>query len=72
MPSPAFVELFERAFSDEAFVQRLQTEHEHALDEYDLTPDEREALLSLDASRVVALGVDERISKRFDGPVKPY
>jgi hypothetical protein len=73
MPSPAFVELFERAFSDETFVQKLQTEHEKALDEYDLTAEEREALLSLDPSRVQALGVDERVSKAFSsGVVKPY
>ena len=73
MPSPAFQELFERAFTDEAFVQRLQTEHEQALAEYDLTDEERDALLSLDQTKVSALGVDERISKRFGGgPVKPY
>lgn len=72
MPSAAFLQLFERAFTDEAFVQRLQTEHERALDEFDLTDDEREALLSLDPTRVEALGVDERISKAFGGAIKPY
>lgn len=72
MPSKAFDELFERAFTDEAFVQRLQTEHEKALEEFDLTPEEREALLSLDLARVEALGVDERVSKAFSGAVKPY
>jgi hypothetical protein len=72
MPSPAFHQLFERAFSDEAFAQKLQTEHEKALDEYELTAEEREALLSLDPARVSALGVDERISKSFSGAVKPY
>jgi len=72
MPSPAFIELFERAFTDEAFVQKLQTEHEKALDEYDLTGEEREALLSLDQVKVEALGVDERVSKAFSGAVKPY
>lgn len=72
MPSPAFVELFDRVFTDEAFVQKLQTEHEKALDEYDLTAEEREALLSLDPVKVEALGVDERVSKAFSGAVKPY
>jgi hypothetical protein len=72
MPSPAFVELMERAFSDEAFAARLTDEHEKVLDEYDLTAEEKEALLSLDESRVAALGVDERVSKAFSGPVKPF
>ena len=72
MPSPAFEALFDRVFTDEAFVQKLQTEHEKALAEYELTADEREALLSLDPARVEALGVDERVSKSFGGAVKPY
>ncbi|MFN8521622.1 MAG: Os1348 family NHLP clan protein [Chloroflexota bacterium] len=72
MPSPAFMELFDRVFSDEGFVQKLRTEHESALDEFDLTAEERQALLSLDVAQVEALGVDERISKRFRGPVEPY
>jgi hypothetical protein len=72
MPSPAFVELMERAFSDEAFAARLTAEHEKVLEEFDLTSEEKEALLSLDESRVAALGVDERVSKAFSGPVKPF
>jgi hypothetical protein len=72
MPSPAFVELFERAFTDEAFILKLRTEHEQALAEYDLTPEERDALLSLDATRVQAIGVEARISERFRHPITPH
>lgn len=72
MPSPAFDALFDRVFTDEEFVKRLQTEHEAALADFELTDDERAALLSLDPAQVEALGVDERVSKAFSGPVKPY
>jgi len=72
MPSQAFNELFERVFTDAAFVERIRTEHEKVLDEFDLTAEEREALLSLDATRVEALGVDERVSKRFGASADGY
>ena len=72
MPSPAFVQLFERAFSDEAFAARLQEDHVTVLEEFALTSEEKEALLSLDEAKVAALGVDERISKSFSGATRPF
>lgn len=74
MPSPAFLELFDRVFSDETFLARLESERGKALDEFALTGEEREALLSGNPSQVLALGVDERVSKHFGGgtPPPPY
>ena len=72
MPSAAFEQLFERILSDDAFAKRIEAEHESVLDEYELTQEDRDALMSLDAERVVALGVDERVSKRFGGSDRWY
>ncbi len=65
MPSEGFQQLIERVITDESFAQRLQTDHEGALSEYELSPDERESLLSGDASKLEAMGLDERIAKYY-------
>jgi len=65
MPSEGFQQLIDRVISDEAFAQRLQTEPEAVLSEYQLTPDEFEALRSSDSAKLAAIGVDERVSKFF-------
>ena len=65
MPSAAFQELIERVITDEAFSARLEKEHEAALKEYDLTDDERQALLSGNQEALSALGLDERVSKKY-------
>lgn len=65
MPSPGFQQLIERVVTDEAFLARIEKEHEAALAEFDLTDDERQALLSGDQDKLAAFGVDERISKAY-------
>jgi hypothetical protein len=64
MPSEAFLRMIERAVSDEEFAARLQTDIEGAIAEFDLTEEEKQALLARDVAQLQALGVDERISKR--------
>ena len=71
MPSKGFEELIERAVSDEAFAERLRTDLEGAIAEYQLTEDEKQALRSRDSAQLRALGVDERISKRANNYIVP-
>ncbi len=65
MPSEAFQQLIERAVTDEAFASRLQSDRDAALADYELTEDERQALLSGDPEKLSALGLDERITKTY-------
>ena len=72
MSQEALAKLVERAGIDATFRAQLQSHPEHALKGYDLTGDERAALLSGDAGTRQALGVDARITKQggyADGPV---
>ena len=63
--------MVERAGTDAAFRSQLQSHPDRVLAGYDLTGDERAALLSGDASKLQSLGVDARITKQgyADGPV---
>ncbi len=63
MPSEALQQLIDRVITDESFAQRLKSDREGALSEYQLTTDEREAVLSGDSSKLEALGLDQRVSK---------
>jgi hypothetical protein len=47
MPSPALDQIIERAFTDEAFARRLETDREAALSEYQLSDDEKTTLMSI-------------------------
>ena len=47
MPSPGLDQIIERAFTDEAFARRLETDRESALSEYALTDQEKSTLMSL-------------------------
>ena len=64
MPSQGFEELISRTISDEAFAERLRTDPDSAMGEYDLSDEEKDALRSRDPAKLQALGLDERISKR--------
>ena len=55
--------MVERASTDVNFRSQLQSHPESALKGYDLTGDERAALLSGDSSTLQSLGVDARITK---------
>ena len=68
--SEALNQVIERASTDATFRAKLQSDPTNALAGYDLTPDERAAVLSGDSSRIEALGLDARVSK-IDNPAQP-
>ena len=53
----------ERASTDATFRAQLQSNPESALAGYDLTGDERAALLSGDSSQLGSMGVDARVTR---------
>ena len=68
MSAEALNQVCERAMTDSAFRDQLINDPDTALGAYDLTADERAALLSGDPVRLDELGVDERLTKRAGGP----
>ena len=62
--------VIERASVDDAFRARLASDPAGALAGYDLSAEERAALLRGDRSQLQALGVDERTTKIL-GPILP-
>ncbi len=71
MSQEALAKLVERASTDASFRSQLQSNPDSALKGYELTSDERAALLSRDSSKLQSLGVDARITKQgyAEGPV---
>ncbi len=65
MSKQALTQVVERASEDALFRQQLASNPENTLANYDLTPDERAALLSNDPKRLSDLGVDARITKSY-------
>ena len=63
MSQESLVQVVERASVDSVFRSQLRTDGQSALAGYDLSPEERAALLSGDTSRVASLGVDARVTK---------
>ena len=63
MSLEALATIVERASTDAAFRAQLASSPESALASYDLTAEERAALLSRDAGELRSLGVDARVSK---------
>ena len=64
MSQEALAKLVERASTDATFRSQLQSNPDSALKGYNLTSDERAALLSSDSSKLQSLGVDARITKQ--------
>ncbi len=67
MSKEILAQVVERASTDAAFRAQLASSPESALAGYDLTADERAALLSGDAGQLQSLGVDARITKQGTG-----
>jgi len=67
--SEALNQVIERASTDEAFRSRLQTDPSGALAGYELTPEERAAVLS-NPSGIDEMGLDARVTK-VDTPAAP-
>src|SRR3989442_9549189 len=61
-------DVVQRAISDAAFRSQLRADPAKALRGFSLSPEETRALTSGDSARLVALGVDQRMSKMFAGP----
>ena len=57
--------VIQRAISDGAFRRQLQSDPAAALRGFNLTPDEIAAIRSGDSSKLMSLGVDQRMSKAF-------
>ncbi|HEY7063201.1 MAG TPA: Os1348 family NHLP clan protein [Chloroflexota bacterium] len=68
--SEALNKVIERASTDTTFRSRLQSDPASALAGYDLTPDERAAVMSGDSGRMESLGLDARVTK-VDNPAQP-
>ena len=64
--SETLSKVIERASTDAAFRAQLQRNPEAALAEYDLTAEEKAALLSGDSAKLSELGVDARVTKLID------
>ena len=63
MSRESLTQVVERASTDPAFRAELHMDPQSALAGYDLSAEERAALVSGDTSRVEALGVDARVTK---------
>jgi hypothetical protein len=61
--SKTLTAIVERASTDAAFRAQLQQDPEGALASYQLTAEEKAALLSGDASPLPELGLDSRVTK---------
>ena len=68
MSRGALVQVVERASTDAAFRAQLASNPESALVGYDLTAEERVALLRGDHDRLRELGVDVRVTKEVAPP----
>ncbi len=68
MSQEALAKVVERASTDPEFRAELQRSPDSALKGYDLTVDERAAVMSGDTSQLGSLGVDARVTK-VDGGV---
>ena len=67
MSREALIQVVERLSVDGAFRSQLEGDPTSALAGYELTSDERAALLSRDAAKRQALGLDARITKQATG-----
>jgi len=63
MSQQAIAQVVERASADAKFRAQLERDPENALAGYDLSPAERDALLSGDDKQLRELGLDQRMSK---------
>ena len=68
MSREALAKVIQRSISDGAFRRQLATDPTGALRGYDLSSDELTAIKSGDATRLTALGVEQRMSKAFTLP----
>jgi hypothetical protein len=68
MSRATLIQVVERVSTDAAFRSEFERDPTAALAGYDLTGEERTALLHRDAAKLQALGVEARITKQDTGP----
>jgi hypothetical protein len=68
MSRAALIQAVERVTTDAAFRAQLESDPVGALAGYDLTGEERTALLRRDPAKLQALGVEARVTKQDTGP----
>jgi hypothetical protein len=62
MSKSAMHAILDRACKDMRFNMRMVEEPDRAMDEFDVTPEEREALKSCRREKLVEVGLDERMT----------
>ncbi len=62
MSKQAMMAVLDRASKDQRFNWRMMTDPDAALAQFDLTPQEREALKSGERAKLVDCGLDERLA----------
>jgi hypothetical protein len=62
MSIAAIEQILERGARDPSFATEIRN-NPSLLDEFDLTPEERAAILSRDSDKIDALGMNERVTK---------
>ncbi|MGH2460054.1 MAG: Os1348 family NHLP clan protein [Chloroflexota bacterium] len=62
MSKQAMHAVLDRACKDMRFNVRMIDDPDRALNDYDVTPEEREALKSCQRDKLVAVGLDERMT----------
>jgi hypothetical protein len=67
MSQENLAKVIERASTDAAFRSQLQSNPEAALASYELTAEEKAALMSGDTSKIAEMGVDARVTKMDGG-----
>ena len=67
MSQQGLMEVLEKASTDAAFREELKKNPDAALKGYELSAEERAALMSGDASTLESMGVDARITKTSGG-----
>ena len=63
MSQENLAKVIERASTDEAFRKQLQSNPDAALATYELTAEEKAALMSGDTSKMGEMGLDARVTK---------
>jgi hypothetical protein len=71
MSQDVMAKVIERASADAAFRAQLEANPESALAGYDLTVDERAAVLTGDSDPTSDIGVDTRVTKQLSEPPTP-
>jgi hypothetical protein len=65
MSTAVLEQVIQRAMDDQSFKEQIKSDPETALRSYDLTAEEQAALTAGDDTKLMELGVQEKLSKAF-------